>query len=63
MWTGPPKGERPLLPKDEGAGVMISSFIGREYDLMQDLDQHTLNSVTTIQHGARYHADKEAAMM
>jgi hypothetical protein len=30
MWTGP-KGERPFLPKDKGAGVMISSFISREY--------------------------------
>ncbi len=36
MWTGP-KRERPLLPtKDEGAGVMISSFIGREYGLIQE---------------------------
>ena len=35
MWTGP-KGERSLLPKDEGAGVMISSsFIDIEYGLIQ----------------------------
>jgi hypothetical protein len=39
MWTGP-KGERALLPKDEGAGVMISSFIDREYVLIQKLEQH-----------------------
>ncbi|KAI2513790.1 hypothetical protein MHU86_573 [Fragilaria crotonensis] len=60
MWTGP-KGERPLLPKDEGAGVMISSFIGREYGLIQELDLDTLNSVNEIRRGARY-ADEEAAM-
>ena len=33
MWTGP-NGERPLLPKDEGAGVMISSFICREHGIL-----------------------------
>ena len=37
MWTGP-KGERPLLPKDEGAGVMILSYICREYGLIRELD-------------------------
>ena len=60
MWTGP-KGKRPLLPKDEGAGNMISLFIDREYGLIQELDQYTLNPVNAVQHGARY-ADKEAAM-
>ncbi|KAI2509143.1 hypothetical protein MHU86_5262 [Fragilaria crotonensis] len=60
MWTGP-KGERPLLPKDEGAGVMISSFICREYDLIHELDQQLLHSVNEIRQGSRY-ADEEAAM-
>ncbi|KAI2490954.1 hypothetical protein MHU86_23613 [Fragilaria crotonensis] len=59
-WTGP-KGERPLLPKDEGVGVMISSFICREYGLIQSLDQTVLDSVNEIRQGARY-ADEEAAM-
>ena len=61
MWTGP-KGERALLPKDEeGAGVMISSFIDREYGLIQKLDQHTLDLVNERRYGERY-ADEEAAM-
>jgi hypothetical protein len=60
MWTGP-KGERPLLPKDEGAGVMISSFICREYGLIHKLDQQMLHSINEIRQGARY-ADEEAAM-
>ena len=60
MWTGP-KGERPLLPKDEGAGVMISSFICREYGLIKELDQDTLHSVNEIRQGARY-TDEEAAI-
>ena len=34
MWVGP-KGERPLLLKDEGAGMMISSFICREHGLIR----------------------------
>ncbi len=60
MWTGP-KYERPLLPKDEGAGVMISSFICREYGLIQELDPCTLDSVNEIRQGTRY-ADEEAAI-
>ena len=30
MWVGPNR-ERPLLPKDEGIGTMISAFICREH--------------------------------
>ncbi len=38
MWTGP-KGERPLLLNDkQGVGVMISSFIGREYPYTTSLN-------------------------
>ncbi|KAI2493895.1 hypothetical protein MHU86_20622 [Fragilaria crotonensis] len=60
MWTGP-KGERPLLPKDEGAGVMISSFISREHGLIQELNDDTIHRINEIRQGARY-ADEEAAM-
>ena len=60
MWTGP-KGERALLPKDEGAGVMISSFISREHGLIQELDEDTVHRINEIRQGARY-ADEEAAM-
>ena len=60
MWTGP-KGERALLPKDEGTGVMISAFINREYGLIKELDQHTLDLVNERRYGTRY-ADEEAAM-
>ena len=60
MWTGP-KGERALLPKDEGAGVMISSFISREHGLIQELDEDTVHRINEIRQGAIY-ADEEAAM-
>ena len=37
MWTRP-GGERPLLPKDEGSGLMIrSSLICIEYGLIREL--------------------------
>ena len=60
MWTGP-KGERALLPKDEGAGVMISSFVSREHGLIQEWNDDTLHRINEIRQGARY-ADEEAAM-
>ena len=50
-----------LLPKDEGAGVMISSFLDSEYGLIQKLDQHTLDLVNERRYGERY-PDEEAAM-
>jgi hypothetical protein len=31
FWSDP-KGNRALLPKDEGQGVMISAFVSREFD-------------------------------
>ena len=61
LWTGP-KGERPLLPKeDEGAGVMILSFISREHGLIQELNDDTIHRINEIRQGARY-ADEGAAM-
>jgi hypothetical protein len=60
MWVGP-NGERSLLPKDEGAGVMISSFISREHGLIQAIDADTIHSINETRQGARY-ADEEAAM-
>ena len=34
-WTAP-DGTRGLIPKDEGAGVMISAFVSREYGFGMD---------------------------
>jgi hypothetical protein len=33
MWVGP-SGQRPLLPKDEGAGTMVSAFVSREHGII-----------------------------
>jgi hypothetical protein len=60
MWVGP-KGERPLLPKDEGAGVMISAFICREFGLIREISGETLMFVNSNRLGASY-KDKDAAI-
>jgi hypothetical protein len=60
MWTGP-NGKRPLLPKDEGSGVMISSFITREHGLIREIDDYILTTVNANILGASY-ADEEAAI-
>ena len=33
MWVGP-SGQRPLLPKDEGSGTMVSAFVTREHGII-----------------------------
>jgi len=60
MWTGP-NGERPLLPKDEGAGCMISAFICREHGLIREINDQTLALVNANRQGATYQ-DEEAAL-
>ncbi|KAI2512942.1 hypothetical protein MHU86_1488 [Fragilaria crotonensis] len=59
MWVGP-NGERPLLPKDEGSGTMISAFICREYGLIRVVPPETLAEVNRRRIGQTY-ADPEAA--
>lgn len=41
MWVGP-NGERPLLPKDEGTGTMISTFIHQEHGLIREISPKIL---------------------
>ena len=60
MWTGP-SGERPLLPKDEGSGLMISSLICREHGLIRELDINLLTQVNHSRIHSKY-ADEEAAI-
>ncbi|KAI2512867.1 hypothetical protein MHU86_1413 [Fragilaria crotonensis] len=60
MWVGP-SGERPLLPKDEGSGTMISAFICREHGLIRSLPPEILVQVNAQRAGQTY-ADPEAAV-
>ena len=60
MWVGP-SGERPLLPKDEGTGTMISTFICREHGLIREISAETLAEVNAKRAGQQY-ADQDAAI-
>ncbi|KAI2492541.1 hypothetical protein MHU86_22023 [Fragilaria crotonensis] len=60
MWVGP-SGERPLLPKDEGTGTMISTFVCREHGLIREISAEILDEVNTQRAGQHY-ADPEAAI-
>jgi hypothetical protein len=60
MWVGP-SGERPLLPKDEGTGTMISTFICREHGLIREISADMLTEVNAQRAGQQY-ADHDAAI-
>ena len=60
MWVGP-NGERPLLPKDEGTGTMVSAFVSREHGLIREISHQVLYEVNLQRAGQRY-ADQEAAI-
>ena len=60
MWVGP-SGQRPLLPKDEGAGTMVWAFVSREYGIIQEISDMILDEVNEQRLGKKY-ADDEAAI-
>jgi hypothetical protein len=60
MWVGP-SGERPLLPKDEGTGTMISTFICREHGLLRETCVEILAKVNA-QHSGQQYTNQDAAI-
>ena len=52
-WNGP-NGEVPLMPKDEGQGLMISAFVSREYGFSWDLTQSQLQLVNQYRQDKQY---------
>ena len=62
-WTLP-NGKKPLLPKDEGAGVMISAFTSRELGYGPvELTQDQLDKVNSIRRGRNAtYSDQDAAI-
>ena len=58
-WHGP-NGESPLLPKDEGQGLMISAFVSRSYGFGWDLSQDQLAIVNTYRKNKHYIDEKSA---
>jgi hypothetical protein len=49
-----PNGERALLPKDEGTGLMILTFISREHGLIRQLSPEILAQVNLRRAGEQY---------
>ena len=60
MWVGP-SGQRPLLPKDEGVGTMVSAFVSREHGIIREICDMILDEVHAQRLGKKY-ADQEAAI-
>jgi hypothetical protein len=62
-WIGP-KGQRPLLPKSEGDGYMLSAFVSRKFGFgrqLTDIELAKINNETRQTNGATY-TDTQAAM-
>ena len=53
-------GSMALIPKDEGAGVMISAFVSREFGYGFELNNEDLVKVNTYRRGKQY-SDRDAA--
>ena len=45
-WVGP-KGQRPLLPKSEGDGYMLSAFVSREFGFGRTLTEDELARINS----------------
>ena len=58
-WIGP-NGESPLMPKDEGQGLMVSGFVCREYGFNWTLSDEELTKVNKYREDKDY-IDVEAA--
>jgi hypothetical protein len=60
-WVGP-KGQRPLVPKSEGDGFMLSAFISREFGFGQDLSDYELAKINHEQRIGKTYIDTQAAL-
>ena len=52
-WVGP-KGQRPLLPKSEGDGYMLSAFVSREFGFGRPLTTEELTTINATRLGRQY---------
>lgn len=58
-WTAP-DGQKVVIPKDEGAGLMISAFVSREFGFGMALTEANLEKVNRAREGKSY-SDELAA--
>ena len=59
-WTLP-DGSKPLSPKDEGYGLMLSGFTSREIGFGCTIPPHILNEINKIRKNQKY-SDEAAAL-
>ena len=62
-WVGN-KGQRPLLPKSEGDGYMLSAFVSRDFGFgrqLTDMELESINNARRTKNGGTY-TDQHAAM-
>ena len=61
QWVGP-NGERALLPKSDGYGIMVSAFQSREFGFGMDMSDSELEAVNIKKRrGNQRYADEEAS--
>ncbi|KAI2513104.1 hypothetical protein MHU86_1396 [Fragilaria crotonensis] len=61
-WIGP-AGQRPLLPKSEGDGYMLSAFVSREFGFGRELTEAELVKINADRRGVgRTYIDTQAAL-
>ena len=58
-WTSP-DGQKAIIPKDSGTGVMISAFVSREFGYGMDLSTADLEQINSKRNDEMYQ-DKEAS--
>ena len=61
-WTGP-NGERPLMPKDDGQGLMISAFVSREFGFGWEITSEQLELVNARRFNTNYNDQKAAIII
>ena len=59
-WKGP-NGETAVVPKDDGAGVMIRAFQSHEFGFGLHLTNEQLKEANKF-HEGKFHSDADAAM-
>ena len=59
-WTAP-DGTKGMIPKDDGLGVMISTFVSREFGFGYELSGEDLQKVNKEREGNKQYSDEEAA--
>ena len=61
QWVGP-NGERPLLPKDEGQGVMLSAFTSLEFGFGFKMLTDNELAIVNDKGDGTFYSDKDAAI-